>query len=168
MKWINHKLGELSGLLVALIALSLILGFLSRVMDMPIIWITEFSQFAMVAVIFLGLSLCEQRQGHVRVEVIIIKFPRNGWRAANIFTYLVALVGVGIMLWGCFEEALYSYESLESVSGLVLIPIYPVKFIIVVGIGFYFIQLLINTVRELRSPMPKPTDPDAVIGVDLE
>jgi len=168
MKWINERLGELSGLLVALIALSLTLGFLSRVIGMPIIWITEFSQFAMVAIIFLGLSLCEQQQGHVRVEAVIIRFPRNGWWAANIFTYLVALVGVGIMLWGCLEEAIYSYESLESVSGLVLLPIYPVKFIIVIGVGFFLLQLVINTIRELRSPMPKPTDLDATIDIKID
>ena len=161
MKWLNERTGELGGLLVALIAADLIIGFFSRVAGQPILWVTEFAQFAMVAIIFLGQALCEQNRGHVRVEVFIFRFPRSLWIAANVFTYLVALFAAGVLLWGAFLEARFSYQSLEAMSGLILIPLYPVKFVIVLGMGLYAIQIILHLIREIRNPSPKPAGIDA-------
>lgn len=160
MKWLNKRTSELGGLLVALIAADLIIGFFSRVAGQPILWVTEFAQFTMVAIIFLGQSLCEQNHGHVRVEVFIYRFPRPFWIAANLFTYLVALFAAGVLLWGAFMEAQFSYESKEAMSGLILIPLYPVKFVIVLGIGLYAIQVILNFIQEIRHPSPKPAGLD--------
>lgn len=160
MRWINRKVGAFSGLLVALIAIDLVVGFVSRAAGNPVFGVTELAQFSMVVIIFLGQSLCEERRAHVRVEVLIFHLPTFWWNLANLFTYVVALIGTCLMTWGAFLEARFSYISEEATSGLVLIPLYPVKFAIVVGFGLYAIQVLLNLIEQIRHPMPKPAGLD--------
>ncbi|GAH54341.1 unnamed protein product, partial [marine sediment metagenome] len=105
-------------------------------------------------------------KAHVRVEVLISKLPKRGWQAANIFTYLVALVVVGLLVYGAVLEALFSFSGREAMSSIVLLPMYPVKFIIVIGVAFYLIQLLINTTKEFKQPMLKPTEAEMEAEVE--
>jgi len=163
MKWVNKITGELSGWFIFLMALFLIVGFIGRSIERPILWVVEFSQFGLVTVIFLSLAICEQNKAHVRLEVIITRFPKRLWQTANIFTYLVALVMVVVLLWGSIEEAMFSFFGKEAVSGPLLLPTYPAKFMIVLGLALYLIQLLISTVKEAKQPSPKPTEAEAVL-----
>lgn len=158
MKRVTKITGELSGWCVSLIAILLLVGFVSRTVGSPVLWVTEFSQFALIMVIFLGLAICEQNKAHVRVEVLISRFPKRLWQAANIFTYLVALGAIGVVLWGTAQDAWFSFVSKEAASGVVLLPVYPVKFTIVIGIVFYLILLLISITKEFKQPMLKPTE----------
>jgi len=158
LRWINERLSELSGLLVAIIALALVVGFVARTADSPVIGVTELAQFAMVAIIFLGQGLCEQDKSHVRVEALIFRLKGRAWNWANYVSFVINSVGAFLLLWGALLEAHFSYISLEAMSGLILIPLYPVKFIIVIGLALFFAQSVLNLVKQVADPMPNPVE----------
>ena len=163
MKRIINIVGELSGWLVFIIAILLVIDFAGRTANRPVYMVTEFAQFALVTIIFLGLAICERVKAHPRVEVGILHLPKKLWQSANIFTYLVALVTVTLLLWGSAEEALFSIATNEQVAGVVRIPLFPAKITMTLGAALYLIQLMINTFSEIKQPSPKPTEVEGVI-----
>ena len=163
MKKITNVIGELSGWLVFIIAVLLLIGFAGRTALHPVYGVTEFAQFALVAIIFLGLAICERVKAHPRVEVGILHLPKKLWQGANIFTYLVALVTVTLLLWGSAEEALFSIATNEQLAGVVRIPLFPAKITMTLGAALYLIQLMINTFSEIKQASPKPTEVEGVM-----
>jgi TRAP-type C4-dicarboxylate transport system permease small subunit len=158
MKVINRINAELSGALVFLIALGLIIGYVTRAIGVPLLWVTEFTTYAMIAIVFLGFAIGQEQKGHVRVEMVITYFSKRWWQIVNIFGLLVALVIGGVMLYASWQEALYAIAEKHATSGLVPIPVYPAKAIISFGLLLYVLQLVIDLFQEIKEPSDKPTD----------
>ncbi len=57
---------------------------------------------------------------------------------------LLAVITVGIFAYAIIDNAIFSFRRNESLEGTVELPIWPTKFIIVVGVVFFFIQALLT------------------------
>jgi len=142
---------QLGGWLLSILMLSLIVDFVSRGIFMPVPGVGEVSVFVMVACVYLGIAYCEQLKGHVKVELIISRLPPRLRGMINLFNYFMILLMVAVVSYAACQSALYSYHTKEAVAGHIPLPVYPVKFAIVIGVVLYWVQLLLNTVEEFRG-----------------
>jgi TRAP-type mannitol/chloroaromatic compound transport system permease small subunit len=141
---INNSLAELSGWLVTAIMTMLIFNILSRLSGRAVQGVSEFAVFALVATVYLGLSHCEEKESHLRVEFFSNRFKGRSKKISDTFDYLVAIIFVAVALYASWRSALFSLQTGESVPGTIPLPIYPAKFIIFTGLLFYLAQLAIN------------------------
>jgi TRAP-type mannitol/chloroaromatic compound transport system permease small subunit len=141
---INNALAELSGWLVTAIMTMLIFDILSRLSGGAVQGVSEFAVFALVATVYLGLSHCEEKESHLRVEFFSNRLKGRAKKVSDTFDLGLATAFISVALYASWRSALFSMQTGESVPGTIPLPIYPVKFIIFAGLLFYLAQLAIN------------------------
>jgi len=150
MKAIFHKINQIlsgaCGWLMLAMMILLVIDIVSRSIRRPFQGMAELSVFVMMVVIYLGLARCEEHKEHVNLEIIKNALPPSVKRTTELFAYLLAIATVGILLYAVTQNALASFRSNEAIEGTVELHIWPVKFVMVIGLIFFWIQTLVNTV----------------------
>ena len=117
----------------------------------PIQGLSELAVFVLIIVVFQGIPHTEEVKKHLRVSVLISKFSPKVQHIINIFCYIIALVAIAIVVYAVGENAVASFNMKEAVAGTTPLPVYPIKIIIFISCIFYWIQLLINTIKEFKD-----------------
>jgi TRAP-type C4-dicarboxylate transport system permease small subunit len=136
--------------MVAMMVL-LVIDIITRTLRKPIQGMAELSVFVMMVVIYLGLARCEEHKEHVSLEIVLNALPPFIRRIMEAVSYLLALGTVGLLLYSVFTNAVNAYLRNEAIEGTVEMHIWPVKFIMVIGLIFFFTQTLINTLETLKK-----------------
>jgi len=129
----------------------LVIDIVSRTMGKPIQGMAELSVFVMMVVIYLGLARCEEHKEHVSLELVVKALPRHIQGVMRVISHLMALGIVGLFLYSVLMNAINSYVRNEAIEGTVEMHLWPVKFIMVIGLIFFFVQTLINTVETVKK-----------------
>jgi TRAP-type C4-dicarboxylate transport system permease small subunit len=132
------------GWLMLAMMLLLVADVVTRLSGRPMQGMAELSVFVMMIVIYLGLARCEEHREHVSLELLRNALSGKKRRGLDRINALLAAVTVSIFTYAIVDNAIYSYLRNESLEGTVELPIWPTKFIIVVGVLFYLIQTLLN------------------------
>ncbi len=169
MKRLTHKINQvLSGfcgwLMLAMMIL-LVIDIVARTMRKPLQGMAELSVFVMMIVIYLGLARCEEHKEHVNLELILNVLPPRSRRIMEAVAYSLALGTVGLLFYAVTANAIHSYLRNEAIEGTVEMRIWPVKFVMAIGLLFFLVQTLLNTldkIKHLRTPVDKtePADSD--------
>jgi TRAP-type C4-dicarboxylate transport system permease small subunit len=108
----------------------------------------EVTEFAMSAIVFLGIAYCGWVGGHVAVD--ILQQPLDNPRLRLVPGVLTLIGGVlfTAIAWLTVEEAL---STMSRVSNMMRWPHYPFQFIVALGSAMYAIVLFIQTYRIMRS-----------------
>lgn len=159
MQQINVFCSAVSGFMVCCIVLMLSAEVVFRKLGYPIQGVTEFAGFALVGIIFLGLSPCEEVRGHIRVDFLITRFTHGFRKGLELALYLTGFCLYALMTWHTGVEAVISWSILETVPGLFEVPVYPAKTIVPIGCGLICVQIMLNAASWIRSQYK----PDAFI-----
>ncbi len=142
----NRLLAGFAGWLMLAMMMLLVIDIVFRSMDMPLHGLAELSVFVMMIVIYLGLSRCEEYSEHVGLEFAINKLSHKMRRAMAAVAQLLAVVTVGLMFYAVTTDAWSAFETNSSIEGLIDLPIWPTKFVMVAGMVFFLLQTTVNLV----------------------
>ncbi len=156
----NHLLAGFAGWLMLAMMLLLITDILFREIGMPLQGMAELSVFVMMIVIYLGFARCEEHREHVGLEFVLLMLPQKPRRILVAVSQLVAAGTIGLMFYAVTTDAWSAFETGDAIEGLVDLPIWPTKFVMVVGMVFFFLQGLINLGDEVRRLTQKDVDGD--------
>jgi TRAP-type C4-dicarboxylate transport system permease small subunit len=108
----------------------------------------EVTEFAMAAIVFLGIAWCGWLGGHVAVDILErpLEDPRLRF-VPVILTFISALLFAAIA-WLTIDEAL---STASRVSNMMRWPHYPFQFIVALGSAMYALVLLVQSVQLLRK-----------------
>ena len=96
---------------------------------------------------------------HVGLDVVLnILRPREK-RIMRVLSGLLAVGIVGLFLYAVAQNAWVSYRNHEAIAGTVELRIWPVKFLMVIGLVFFFFQVLINLTSKTKPPYPLKKEP---------
>lgn len=132
--------------MMAMVAL-LIADIIWRTAARPLFGMAEMSVFVMMIVIYLGFSRCEEHEDHVRLEFLIHAARGRLRRAMILIARLLGLAAVALFFYAVLTDALFAYRTNESIAGVVNLPIWPTKFVMVVGAALFLVQSLLNLLR---------------------
>jgi TRAP-type transport system small permease protein len=120
---------------------------LRYVFNRPFSGSIEVTEFAMSAIVFLGIAYCGWVGGHVAVDILErpLEDPRLRFVGVTL-TFISGLLFVAIA-WLTFDEAL---GTMSRVSNMMRWPHYPFQFIVALGSAMYAVVLFIQCVRLLR------------------
>jgi TRAP-type C4-dicarboxylate transport system permease small subunit len=148
---INQILSGFTGWLMLAMMILLVIDIITRSYFKPIQGMAVGSVFVMMVVIYLGLARCEENKEHVNLEIVTNALPLPIRRFMGLFSHLLALGTVGLLFYSVLVNAISAYRSNESIEGTVELPTWPVKFIMVVGLVFFFFQTLVNTIDAAKK-----------------
>lgn len=133
----------------------------------PIRGLFEYMQLLVVLIAFLGLAEAERNGDHIRVTLLTERLPRKVTAAVRVFAMLVSGL---IVLWMSVMSFLELQKSLgrgEYSPGLLNLPVWPARIIIVVGLTALFLMYVtrtIETIIELKQSFGDPVDGDVDVA----
>ena len=113
--------------------------FLRYLFNSPITGSLEITVFLMVCVGCLGLAWTAIKGAHVKVDLVVSKYPPRVQKILDVINYLCVLAVCTLIVWRGFIESLVNkYNELSSAS--LHVQFYPFYWILTLG---YFLLLLV-------------------------
>lgn len=147
---VNAAMSGFSGWLMLAMMLLLIVDFVGRGLRMPLQGMAELSVFVMMVVVYLGFARCEEHGEHVGLEIGLNLLPARPRRIMVAFSQLLAVATIALLFYAVATDAWSAFLTNDSIEGTVELPIWPTKFIMVVGMVFFFLQGLVNLGLAIR------------------
>jgi TRAP-type C4-dicarboxylate transport system permease small subunit len=108
----------------------------------------EVTEFAMSAIVFLGIAYCGWLGGHVAVDIFERPLDHPRLRFVPIvLTFVGALLFIAIA-WLTMDEAI---ATMHRVSNMLRWPHYPFQFVVAFGSAMYAIVLFVQCFRMIRT-----------------
>ncbi len=158
---IIDKVSRLLMVLAAVLAFSLcflvVADVLGRVIfNHPVQGTPEIISLSIVIVCYLQTGFAIRSGGMLRVEAITVRLPHLANRILVATGAILGVVFFAVICFGSVDGALYAWESDEfEGEGALRVPVWPAKFVIVIGCALatihYFI-LLLSALRDTLSP----------------
>jgi TRAP-type C4-dicarboxylate transport system permease small subunit len=150
-------LGTVGMIAAMLVGVADVVGteFLGR----PLLGTLEFTESTMVLVVFGALAYAQERRAHIRVELLYSQVGPHGKSFMEAVTHIVAFLFFALVAWQGYVELLYSWEIKESTMGSVRFPLYPARFLLLLGVSLLLLRLAIDIVQDvgrLRRGEPPP------------
>jgi TRAP-type C4-dicarboxylate transport system permease small subunit len=122
-------------------------------LNKPLTGTLEFTESLLVIIIFLSLALTQYDGGHIRVTLLTRRLPKALAQAATVFCMLAGCAFFAWCSYAAWKFALQSWSFKEQEWGTVVFPLYPVKFVVFVGLLTLAIQFLLDAIAETIMPI---------------
>jgi TRAP-type C4-dicarboxylate transport system permease small subunit len=164
MRKILMVCNRISGLLSAYILFFMMILLVADVtfrwtVGTPLPGTIEFIMVFMAAIVFLGLSYTEESGSHIRVEVLFAYIPERAKVWLDLLGWIVGCFFFALIAWKGFESAMRSFEMRECYPGLVRVPVYPARFLVVLGSIFICLQYVLQIISRIFSAGEKSESP---------
>ncbi|MGP3535554.1 TRAP transporter small permease [Microbacterium sp. RD1] len=162
-----------SAVLGVIAAAALLVLMLATVIDVLVRWIArasvpgmlEVAESALVVSVFLGLAWTSMQGGHVAVSVVTDRLKPPLARAVSVVIWLLNAALLGWMTYASVARALQATSLHETRFGLVQWPVWPLRWVIALGLALWLVVALANVLRTLRGAPAYGDDADAPADV---
>ena len=151
----DHSLGYmafLAAILLIFITLSVTAGVVMRyLLERPIIWVVEISQYSLLFIAFLGAAWVLKRERHVKMDLLIEHLGPRNKNILNIITSTLAAITCLVVTWYSLLSTVtyfqldYFTPTILEVRQWILLAIIPV------GSFLLFIQFIRRTYNYWRA-----------------
>ena len=148
---INQIMAELSGLSLVFVMVFVLTDIISRNISRSIRGVSEMAVLAMIIAVYLGISYCEEKKGHVRVEAVLHRLPYKYRKILNLLSYFLVFLMLGIVVFAVGKYALSTYNTGEAIQSPRPIRIFPVIFVMFASCVLYWIQILLNLLEAFKE-----------------
>lgn len=155
-RWLRRVLGAVGGSLIFVITLLTVFDVAGRaLLNRPLQDTVEISSFLLVGIVFLSLSHAEDTRTHIRVELLDSRLSPKQRAICDVIVFLLGTLFFGLMAWYGTLTALESTVRREATFGATNIPLYPARWIMVIGAAVFSLQLLGKAATALRMSLGK-------------
>jgi TRAP-type mannitol/chloroaromatic compound transport system permease small subunit len=137
----------------------------TKFLGLPVPGTLEVTESTMVLIVFGALAYTQERRGHIRVELLYTNVGPRAQSFMDAITHLVAFVYFALLAWQGLGELAYSWQIREATMGTVRFPLYPARFLLVLGTFLLLVQLVLDIAADLgrlRRGEPPPAHAAAV------
>jgi TRAP-type C4-dicarboxylate transport system permease small subunit len=121
--------------------------FMRYVLNAPITGATEVSELMMVVLVFPALAWIAIDRSHIRVDLLVVKWPRKVQLMVEIVTLLLALGTYVIITWQSFLE---SMEVREATS-LLEVPEAPFHWVMTLGLAMLCLAIVSLVIENVAA-----------------
>ena len=142
---VNYVGMTVLGLLIVFVAADVIGRY---VFNRPIKGDFELVVLATSIIASLGLADALFHDGHIRIDIVTLRFPRTVRLVLDVLAYFLGLTLWAFIAWRITLYGITLKDS-ESISGMLPIPVFPFVFIVALGsvvLCFVFLIKLIHSV----------------------
>ena len=120
-----------------------------RVVGVPFRGTYEFVGFLGAVVIAFALGYTQKRKGHIVVDILTEKFPKQVNRVLDGISYFVTMIFFAIVSWQVFVWAIKIWKS-QEVSETLKVIYYPFIFSVAVGFTVFSFTLVVDFLKNLQ------------------
>lgn len=113
--------------------------------------VLELSESALVATVFFGLAYAGTSGSHIAVDLLVTRLPRQVAKWTMVTAWALSVAVLGWLTYASLERAMDSVSRGEARMGLVSWPLWPARWVIVIGFAAFLLVALTNLVRVLRG-----------------
>lgn len=113
--------------------------------------VLELSESALVATVFFGLAYAGTSGSHIAVDLLVTRLPRQVAKWTMVTAWALSVAVLGWLTYASRERAMDSVSRGEARMGLVSWPLWPARWVIVIGFAAFLLVALTNLVRLLRG-----------------
>lgn len=113
--------------------------------------VLELSESALVATVFFGLAYAGTSGSHIAVDLLVTRLPRQVAKWTMVTAWALSVAVLGWLTYASLERAMDSVSRGEARMGLVSWPLWPARWVIVIGFAAFLLVALTNLVRLLRG-----------------
>lgn len=142
-------------------------SLMRKVFNYPLEGTLEVTEALLPTLVFLSLALTQFKKGHIRVTLMIRSLPfrlQHGLGVAAMVIGFCFFLWVAAASWGFAME---SFSIRENEAGVISFPVYPIKFIVFIGVSMLSLQFLLDAVRETLN-FNQEIDPEQSIVASTE
>lgn len=121
----------------------------TKFLDRPVPGTLEVTESTMVLIVFGALAYTQERRAHIRVEILYGFVGARAKSFMDAITHLVAFVFFALLAWQAMGELSYSWQIREATMGTVRFPLYPARFLLLVGTLLLLLQLALDVSADL-------------------
>lgn len=134
--------------LAAMMLLTVADVFMRYFLRLPILGTTELTENMMVCLTFFGLAWCAAQQSHLRVDLVMSRFPPRVQSFVESMTTLAGLVMVALIAWRSLIEGI-AVQELNIISSLLRIPAFPFYYVIALGSALLALVMVAQVIQHI-------------------
>ncbi len=139
-------LAAVSGIILIFIMGSVCVDVVMRYFfNRPLTWVIEIAEYLLVYLTFLGAAWVLKHEGHVRVDVLTLRFTPKVQAATGIISSLIGVFVCLIIVWFASIETWDNFERGIRNPSILEFPKAPLLAIIPFGCFFFMIQFIRRT-----------------------
>ncbi|NJS39261.1 MAG: TRAP transporter small permease subunit [Rhodobacteraceae bacterium] len=152
---ISDYVGYLAASLIFVMGATLIFDAITRnVLNIPIHWAIEFTQFTLAAYYFMGGPITLKNNEHVRMDLWYANLSERGKAKLDLFTVGCLIFYLGVMLVGSISSLTYAIETGERRFSMWNPSVIPIKALLTVCLVLMLMQavsLVFKHIATLRG-----------------
>lgn len=152
---ISDLVGYLAASLIFVMVATLLLDAITRnVLNIPIHWAIEFTQFTLAAYYFMGGPITLKNNEHVRMDLWYANMSDRGKAKLDLFTVGCLIFYLGVMLVGSISSLTYAIETGERRFSMWNPSVIPIKALLSLCLVLMLLQafaLVFKHVATLRG-----------------
>lgn len=152
---ISDYVGYLAASLIFVMVATLLLDAVTRnVLNIPIHWAIEFTQFTLAAYYFMGGPITLKNNEHVRMDLWYANMSDRGKAKLDLVTVWCMIFYLGVMLFGSISSLQYAIETDEKRFSMWNPSVIPIKALLTVCLVLMLLQafaLVFKHVATLRG-----------------
>ena len=144
----NVLSGHLQAWLIFGLMVMLLIEVLTRyLLQSPLSLAEELGGYILVAITFMGLAYTWKEKGHVRVELLISRFPEKVRQRIRFITLIAATIFTIPLIKACYDLLLDSILFSSRSGGWLRTPLVYPQTILIIGSVLLFLQLLAEIIK---------------------
>lgn len=141
---------------------SLVVLMMATVVDVLVRWVSraslpgmlEVAETALVVAAFFGVAWTSIQGGHVAVSIVTDRLSPIVGRVVDVCVWVLSAGLLGWMTYANLTRATLSTSLRETRFGLMQWPVWPMRWVIAIGLALWLIVAIANVVRTLRGRLP--------------
>ena len=151
----SDLVGYLAASLIFVMGATLIFDAITRnVLNIPVHWAIEFTQFTLAAYYFMGGPITLKNNDHVRMDLWYANLSTRGRAKLDLFTIGCMIFYLGVMLVGSISSLQYAIETGERRFSMWNPSVIPIKALLTVCLVLMLLQafsLVFKHIATLRG-----------------
>ncbi len=169
-EWLVRAMLVVAAVLAFLICFLVCADVIGRVVfNSPVKGTPEIVSFSIVVICFLQAPFAIRSGGMIFVDAVTSRLPPLAQRVLELFAYLLGIAFFAIVCWGSIDPSIHAWTSNEfEGEGALRVPVWPARFIIVIGTFLAAFNYLLSTIERLQVPLHEPLrgpgNPNELVG----
>lgn len=151
-EWAGRVMGVVACGVILLICYQVITRYVFK--DPPI-WAYDVIVYSMGSVYVMAGGYALLKNAHVNVDIFVTKLSPRKRAILDLFLFPIFVLSCVSLIWGGWEWAWKSFAMREKSGSPSGIPIYPFRFVIIIGTIMLLLQGIAKFIRDFRKAIHK-------------
>jgi TRAP-type C4-dicarboxylate transport system permease small subunit len=114
----------------------------------------EFTEYAMIVIVFCGFAFLESKKGHIRVDMFVNMMPKKIGKGVEVLMLLIGSVVLFFLTVALFADIIPTIAAHKG-SQILHVPQWPFVAVCAVSILFYAITVFLHGIERIRQKEEK-------------